>query len=861
MNQKITKAERIDPEKVAAILHPLVNEWFFSKFPDFSEPQLYGVPAIHGRKNILISAPTGGTKTLTSFLSIINYLVDLADKEELENKVYAVYTSPLKSLSNDIHVNLENPLKEIYELAEKKGKKLQEIRVGLRTGDTTTAERTKMLKKAPHILITTPESLAINLTTKKFVERFHALEFIIIDEIHAMANKRGVHLALTIERMQEFSDITPVRIGLSATVSPLEEVARFLIGDEEECIIADVQFLKKVDIKVLTPAKNLMDEDAGSYYTKMYKLMDDLIQEHKSTIIFTNTRSATERVVHHLKEIFPKKYSGNIGAHHSSLSKESRFTIEEQLRSGKLKVVVSSTSLEMGIDIGTIDLVILLGSPKSVARAMQRIGRAGHKIHETAKGRFIVLDRDDLVECSVMTKAIMEKKIDNVQIPKNCLDILSQQIYAMAISKIWNIDEMLKVIRKSYPYKNLTKADFLSVISYLAGDYSLEERNVYAKIWYDTTTREVGKKGKLARVISITNTGTIPDESFATVVIGTGERKNQQVGKIDEGFLERLKRGDIFVLGGETYMFLFTRGMKAYVSSASGRSPTIPAWFSEMLPLSFDLALAIQKFRGKIKSMLEKKESKASIIKFLQDEVYCDLDAAEQIYNYFNEQHHFSEIPDEKTLVIEEYKGEKRYIIFHTLFGRRVNDVLSRAIAYLVASERGRDVEVGISDNGFYLAGEKMNIEKALNSLNSKNLDSTIKEAIEKTQVLKRRFRHCATRSLMILRNYKGHSKTVGRQQVNSEFLYRAVKKISNDFPILNEARREVLEDLMDIEGAKYVLNHLHDQKIKIVNKKTIVPSPFALNLIIQGYSDLIKMEDRIAFLKRMHEVHKKSII
>jgi len=858
--QKLIPAERQNEEKVANILHPLVREWFFNKFGKFSETQLYGVHYIHQRRNILISAPTGGTKTLTAFLSILNYLVDLAQRHELENRVYAVYTSPLKSLGNDIYVNLVKPLEEITEIAEKKGIKLDKIRVGIRTGDTTASEKQKMVKNPPHILVTTPETLAITLTTKKLIEKFTRVEFIIIDEIHAMSNKRGVHMSLTVERLQDLSEITPVRIGLSATIAPLDEVARFLIGAEEECLIADVQFLKKVDIEVITPTLDLMDSNVFENHSKMYNLLDNLIQEHKSTIIFTNTRSATERVVHHLKEAFPAKYTENIGAHHSSLSKEKRFQIEQSLREGKLKVVVTSTSLELGIDVGYIDLVILLGSPKAVSRSLQRIGRAGHKLHEIAKGRFVILDRDDLVECAVMTKAIKEKKIDNIYIPKNCLDVLSQHIYSMAIQKVWDIEDMLKLIRKSYCYKNLEKSDFLSIISYLAGDYALEERNVYAKIWYDKETKQVGKKGKLARVISITNMGTIPDESFATVVIGAGEGRDSVIGKIDEGFLERIKKGDVFVLGGERYQFLFTRGMKVYVRANVHLPPTIPAWFSEMLPLSFDLALEIQKFRGKVKRMLEKKENKEIIKKEIAEYVYSSENVAEQIYNYFNEQYHFSEIPDDKNILIEHYKGEKQYIIFHTLYGRRVNDALSRAIAYLVASYKGRDIEIGISDNGFFLAGEKLNIDRALNELTDENVEKILKEAIEKSEVLKRRFRHCATRSLMILRNYKGNTKSVGRQQVNSEFLYRTVKKVSNEFPILQEARREVLEDLMDLEHTKLVLSKIRSGEIKIRNKIIPIPSPFSLNLMIQGYADLIKIEDRLTFIKRMHEIHKKSI-
>lgn len=844
--------------EIAEMMHPLVREWFFSKYMDFSLTQKYGVMSIWERKDILISAPTGGTKTLTAFLSILNYLVTLAEKNELEDKIYALYTSPLKALTNDIHKNLVEPLEEIQELAKKKKIKLQKIRVGLRTGDTTASERAKMARKPPHIFVTTPESLAIILTTKKFVENLRYLEFCVVDEIHALENKRGTYLSITLERLNEASYIYPVKIGLSATIEPLDEVAKFLVGiDKERRVgIAKVPLKKQANIKVLTPVKDLVEE--GNIYPKMYDLMDELIQEHQTTLVFTNTRSATERVVNHLKEKFPTIYGDdNIAAHHSSLSKEHRFDIEERLRDGKLKVVVCSTSLELGIDIGYIDLVLMLGSPKSSARALQRIGRAGHKLHETAKGRFIVADRDDLIECSVIQKEMIEHKINKITFPKNALDVLAQQIYGMAIYKIWKIDEIFEIIRKSYCYSKLTKNDFYDIISYLSGEYSLEKNAVYGKIWYDKDTREIGKRGKMARVLYMTNIGTIPEESFVTVKLAPS---GTPVGVIDESFLGRMKKGDVFVLGGVKYQYAYTRGMNLYVRGDVRRPPTIPSWFSEMLPLSFDSANEINRFRKLIKDRLENKQKKSEIIKFIEGHLYTTNATATAIFNYMNSQHKFLEIPCSDQIIIERYKGDKNYLIFHTMYGRRVNDALSRAIAYMLATTRKRDVEIGINDNGFFLAGAKINIDAVLKKIKTIDLDKTLKEAINKTDVLSRRFRHCATRALMILRSYKGRRKTVGKQQMKSHFLINAVKKISSEFPILREARREVLEDLMDIENTKKVLSWIKQGQVKIKVLETPIPSPFALNLIIQGHSDLIKLEDRQEFLKRMHALHMKAV-
>ena len=849
----ITKLEKPHSEKeIERILHPFVREWFFSKFKELSLPQLYGVMEIHNKNNVLISAPTGGTKTLTAFLSILNELVYLADNNNLEDKIYAVYISPLKALSSDISINLINPLKEISEIAEKHNKKL-DIRVGLRTGDTTASERQKMFRNVPHILITTPESFAIMLTTIKFRNYLKDVKYLIIDEIHALSdNKRGVHLNLSVERLKFLIQKEFCRIGLSATISPLEEIAKYLINNEN-CKIIDVQFAKKMDLKVLCPLPDLINSSFNAQHDAMYNLIDSLIQEHRTTLIFTNTRSATERVVHHLKEKFPSKYTENIGAHHGSLSKELRFKLEERLRNGELKCVVCSTSLELGIDIGYIDLVILLGSPKSVARGLQRIGRSGHKLHETSKGRIIVLDRDDLIECSVLLKAAIEKKIDKIHIPKNCLDVLAQQIYGIAISDRISYDNLFNLVKNAYCYSTLTKKDFDDVLNYLSGEFTtLEDRNVYAKIWWDKETGMIGRKGKLGRIIYMTNVGTIPDETSVLIKVG-----DQVIGKIDETFLERLKRGDVFVLGGERYEFLFSRGMTAQVNASVYRPPTIPSWFSEMLPLSFDLAMEINRFRRLIEEKFIIEKDKKEILDFINEYLYVDKNAANAIYNYLREQYlYVDEIPNDKKLLVEYYsEDQKKFVIFHSLYGRRVNDVLARAVAYAIGKLQHRDVEIGISDNGFYLASEKpIQALRAFNLLKSNELRDVMELAINKTEILSRRFRHCATRSLMILRQYKGRTKRVGRQQVSSMLLMNAVKRLSKDFSILKEARREVLEDLMDIDNAVKILEDIENKKIKIKEISTKIPSPFAFNLVLQGYTDVFKIEDKVEFLRRMHQ-------
>jgi len=888
----ITLKEKPDDENlILDSLTPIVKKWFFSRFKSFSLPQKFAVYDIRCRQNILVSAPTGATKTLTGFLSILNELVDLSEKDALEDRVYCIYVSPLKALNYDIEHNLKTPLCEIEAIS---GKGLG-IRIGVRTGDTSTKERAEMMKTPPHILITTPESLAILLQSVNFRSYLKNVEWTIIDEIHALAeNKRGVHLSLSMEMLQRLSPGV-CRVGLSATIAPLDDVARFLVGSGRPCRIVDVQFLKELDLKVLSPVPDLIDTTHDSMHRRMYDLIDELVQKHKTTLIFTNTRAATERVVHHLKEMFPKNYTDiltpaddkdfetkgekipvvasdavdvvvgertpdaiqkritGIGAHHGSLSKTHRHRIEDGLRKGLLKCVVCSTSLELGIDIGYIDLVILLGSPKSVARALQRVGRSGHQLHSTTKGRIIVLDRDDLIECSVILKSAMERKIDKIHIPHNCLDVLAQQIYGFCISDRFHITELLALVRQSYCYHDLSDDDFYSTTRYLSGEHaSLEDRSVYAKIWYDPASGMVGRKGKLARVIYMTNIGTIPDESGILVKVGP-----EVIGMLDEGFLERLRRGDVFVLGGSTYEFLFSRGTVAQVRAAVGKKPTVPSWFSEMLPLSFDLAQEIGKFRRLMKEKFQSKMSRKDMLDFINSYLYVDDNAASAIYGYLREQYDFAFIPTDREILIENYADdERKYSVFHTMYGRRVNDCLSRAVAFVVSKTQKADVEVGVTDNGFYIAGKKnIPAARALSMLESMRFKELLNLAIDKTQVLSRRFRHCAGRSLMILRSYKGEHKKVGKQQVSSMILMSAVKRISKDFPVLKEARREVLEDLMDVDNAANIVKLIEDRLVSVKSIDTAIPSPFSFNLVLQGHLDMIRMEDRIEFLKRMHKL------
>jgi len=834
-------------DEIYHILAPEIAEWFRDKFGKFTPPQRYAVMEIHNRKNVLISSPTGSGKTFAAFMAAINELLLLAKNGELEDRIYVLYVSPLKALNNDIERNLKIPLKEIYSRFDIKEK----IRIAVRTGDTTQQERQRQLKKAPHILITTPESLSILLNAPRFSRKMEGVRWIIVDEIHSMAdNKRGLHLSLSLERLTARMAEEPIRIGLSATIHPMKEIARFLVGTNRDCLIVDVNFIKKIDLKVISPVEDLIYTPAEKQTESLYGLLYELIKKHRTTLIFTNTRSATERVVFNLKKRFPD-LDGKIEAHHGSLSRDVRLDVEERLKKGELKCVVSSTSLELGIDIGYIDLVVLLGSPKSVTRALQRIGRSGHFLHEVSKGRIVVLDRDDLVECVVLAREALRGKLDRIKMPKNALDVLAQHIVGMAIERKWSLDEAMEVIRRAYPYRNLPKREMIKLLHYLAGEYEeLEDRKVYGKIWFDEKDRIFGRRGKMVRPIYYLNTGTIPDE--VSVKVYTTERKF--VGKVEEPFAERLKKGDIFVLAGNTYEFVKSKGMRIYVIPRPEHSPTIPSWFSEQLPLSFDLAREIGKFRARMEKMLED-ERKAK--KFLMKEYGVDSTTAAAIINYFREQSYFV-IPNDKKIVVEAFTmNGYNHIVFHTLIGRRANEALSRIFAHRIASKHKFNVRLAISDNGFaiiYPGRRKILGEKEILSLFSPlNARYDLKRALDNTEILKRRFRHVAARSFLILRNYLGHEMGVERQQRNASLLFKVVREIDPEFPALKETYREIMEDSMEIENAEKILKDVASGKIDIVMSRADMPSPFSFNIVAIGASDVVLMEDRKKMIRELH--------
>ncbi len=862
---KFAEQEYSDKE-IHGMLRPYISKWFNTRFKTFTPPQRIALPLVMKGENVLISSPTGTGKTLAVFLGIINNLYKYYEENgELPEGVYVVYVSPLRALNNDMYKNLLTPLKEIIEVAENMGLELPGIKVAVRTSDTSPYMKQKMNRDPPHILITTPESLAIALNAPRFRERLRNTRIIIVDEIHELASsKRGSHLSLSIERLEYLAGRELQRIGLSATIAPLEEVAEFLVGyrddgDTRDCLIVDTRFAKPLDIKVIAPLKDLVHAGAEEINTSIYRVLKRMIKKHKTTLIFTNTRSATERVVYKLRKIMEKERVidiDEIEAHHSSLSREVRLEIEDKLKKGLLRAIVSSTSLELGIDIGYIDLVVLLSSPKSVSRLLQRIGRAGHHIKEVSKGRVIVVDRDDLVECTVLVKAAYQHKIDRVRIPKNPLDVLAQHLVGMSLEKKWNTKEAYQVIKRSYTFHSLSWDDYMSVLKYLSGKYGdyFEHARVYSKLWFDEEEGVFGRK-RTARMIYYQNIGVIPDESKAHVFTIDGK----YVGDLEEAFVEYLVPGDLFVLGGRVYEYIRSHGFRVVVKPADGARPTVPSWFSEMLPLAYDSALEVGRFRrivaDKIKSM-----DRESIVKWLMKEYRLQRHGAESIYEYILEQMLYTNglIPSDKLILIEIYdEPRRRNIIVHSMFGRRVNEALSKAYAYLVGKELAVNVKVSVTDNGFMLTvpgHPRLDWITLFKKLRPNNIENILKKVLRRTEMLKRRFRHCAVRSFMILRRYRDRERSVHRLQINAEELLRAIEDLEN-FPVLKETYREILEDYMHISAAKEVLKNVLEGRIDIkVFGPVSVPSPFAHSIVVHGYSDVVLMEDMRKLLMRFHE-------
>ncbi|WEL26132.1 ATP-dependent helicase [Haloferax volcanii] len=888
-----------DPESVSVadedvldLLEPAVQEWWVDRFGEFvpgnggffTPPQRGAIPRIHDGDNALICAPTGSGKTLASFTAIINELFrrERESPDGLDNSVYCLYVSPLKSLANDIHRNLTEPLSGIADIAADRGETV-DIRHAIRHGDTSSADRQKMLSETPHILNTTPETLAILLNSPKFKEKLRTVEYVVVDEIHSLAeNKRGTHLSVSLERLEDLATSSPTRIGCSATVEPLDTVAEFLVGREDgeprDYELVDTRFVRDFDVRLECPTDDLIRTPRSEVQSRFYDRLHDLVASHTNTLVFTNTRSGAERVLHNLREGFDDIDESNSGCHHGSLSKERRQEIESKLKAGELRVVTTSTSLELGIDMPHIDLVVQVGSPKSVAALLQRVGRAGHQLGQTVEGRVIALDRDELVECAVMLSKAELGFVDRVFIPENAFDVAAQQVYGMAINAIRPESELRETLRRAYPYRNFSDDDFERLFRYLTADYDgLEDKNVYAKIWRDTNDPPdgehhyeeypvgeplIGKRGRMARVIYMTNIGTIPD-SFTCDVLVRGA--DQWVGTLDEGYLDTLEKGDVFVLGGDHFAYRYRRGSKVYVDRTSQR-PTVPSWFSERLPLSYDLGRELAAFQADLVDRLD--AGGAPAVRSWLREFPLDENSVRAVTRMFDEQVRYAgpeSVATPDRLVVEtelDREAYRRQFYVHCTYGRRFNDGLSRLLAYHAARRTNANVQVAVADNGFSLSmplNRKVDLAGVLRDLDPEAVEADLRAALDGTDLLKRYFRINATRSLMILKRYKGYEKSAAQQQVSSEMLLSFAQDL-DEFAVMEETYREILEDKLNLAAIEDAIAAIRAGDVDVVGQQVSSPTPRAFGLATLTASDVVLAEDESAALREFHERVKAEI-
>ncbi len=861
--------------------HPVVRRWFEKTFGEPSPPQTKGWPSISSGTNTLILAPTGSGKTLAAFLWAINHLVEQHLAETLKPGVRILYVSPLKALNNDIQRNLELPLAGIRKEAEAEGIALPIITTAVRTGDTPQSRRAAMLRTPPDILITTPESLYLMLTSKRMRHIFTTVQYVIVDEIHSLcSNKRGVHLSLTLERLQHVAQQEFIRIGLSATQKPLEEIAAFLGGQtwEGERLVArtvniqDAGQRKQMDLKVICAPPDFSDLPAESVWPMVFTEILEHIRLHTTTLIFVNNRRLAERVAAKLNEMLlgddnegsssgrsfnmyavpqaihssndpsiqqsysaiknPKseiRTSELVQAYHGSMSRAAREQMEADLKAGTVRCLVATSALELGIDIGSIDLVIQLQSPKGVARGLQRVGRSGHVISATSKGRIFPTYREDVVESAVVAKAMSEHDVEVTKIPNNCLDVLAQQLVAMVSVEEWNVDELFDVVRRSYCYRDLSEKLYASVLQMLAGRYTSEMlRELRARISWDKVNNTLSALPGSSQ-LAITSGGTIADRGYFGVYLQDGKTK---VGEVDEEFVYESRVGDTFILGSSVWRILAIDANKLSVAPAPGMPARMPFWRGEGIGRSFELGVKVGAFRKALSERLESPEC----LKWLQTEFPIDRRAAWNIEQYFIKQKQFTRsIPHNELLVVEGFRdevGDPR-IVIHSTFGRRVNGLLGLLVAHRLTRLVGGEPQLLYNDDGILLrcADVEELPMNLLDSLTLQEAENVVLTDLLSSPLFGGQFRMNAARALLMPKLAPGKRTPLWLQRLRAKDLLHIARQFS-DFPIVIETMRDVLNDVLDFDHFKDIVNALAAGKIHVTCVQTEIPSPFAASLL-----------------------------
>ncbi|MGE3320143.1 MAG: DEAD/DEAH box helicase [Candidatus Berkiella sp.] len=840
--------------------HPVVQTWFSEKLGLPTEPQQQGWPAILAGKTTLISAPTGSGKTLAAFLACLNDLVTQAIDGNLEDHTTVVYVSPLKALSNDIQKNLLQPLAQIKQQAEAQGLFMQEIRVAVRTGDTLAKERQAMLKNPPHILITTPESLYILLTAVKSRALLSTVKTIIVDEIHAIADdKRGAHLALSLERLSALTSKEPVRIGLSATQKPLELVAHFLAGaDRPLPFIVNIGYKRQLDLKIEVPKDSELAAVAShEMWEEIYNRISELAKENRSTLIFVNTRRLAERVAHHLSE---RLGEDKVAAHHGSLSRKIRLNAETKLKNGELTALVATASLELGIDIGMVDLVCQVGSPRAIATALQRVGRAGHWHGAISKGRFFVTTRDELLECAALIKAIHEEDLDQLILPVEPIDVLAQQIVAMCATQDWDEDQLYACITKAYPYRELNKETFDRILTMLAEGIAGSRGRYGAYIFRDRVNNQV-KARRHSRLTAITSGGAIPDNALYNVV---AEPDGMMVGTLDEDFAVESTRGDIILLGTTSWLVQRVESAtgRVIVQDAKGAPPSVPFWIGEAPARTNELSLQVSALR----EVLNNNPTQAWLI------AHCGLDVsgAEQIVAYVAEgKKVLGVVPTQQCVVAERFfdEGGGMQLIIHAPFGARINKAWGLALRKRFCRSFNFELQAAATDDGLNIALAEQHsfpLADVFRFLNVNTLKDVLVQAVLQSPIFKIRWRWAAVRALALVRFRNGKKVPPHIMRILSDDLLAAVfpdaaacqdNLAGEDIklpshPLIDETMKDALNEALDVEGLCNVIEGLSKGTIEYKAVDTPLPSAFShgiLNANPYAFLDDAPLEERRA--------------
>jgi len=827
-----------------SLFHPIVRQWFAETLGEPSAPQRAGWPAIAGGADTLILAPTGTGKTLAAFLWELNALVTEGLEHRLANAVHLLYVSPLKALNNDVQRNLERPLAELAERFRAAGEPFPEIRVAVRTGDTPASARARMLRKTPHILITTPESLHILLTSVRGRTIFSALRAVIVDEIHAVAgSKRGAHLALTLERLARLAPDAPQRIGLSATQRPLDEIARFLGGCDapagEAAVgaaappsprfrpveVVDCGLVKRMETRVVSPVEDLAHVD-GTVWTSVAPLVLRQVRGARTTLVFVNNRAQAERMAARVNALAGEELAL---PYHGSLSRERRLLLEERLKAGELRALVTTSSLELGIDVGSVDLVVQLQSPKRVAAALQRVGRAGHSLDATSRGVFVPTFRDDALEQLAILDAMRQGDVEPTRVVQNALDVLAQLVVAIVASDTpeWTAADLFDFVRRAYPYHALSRAAFDETLAMLAGKYPSDvAAELDARIVWDRVSDQLTPT-RGARMVATISGGTIPDRGLYTVNLPDKTR----LGELDEEFVHESRVGDAFQLGSSTWRIRSIEHDRVVVVPAPGAPARMPFWHGEFMARSLHLTARVGALRRELDGARTLDDLGA-----IERRHQADEPTARSLAEYVQSQRAIvGLVPDDRHLVLEHFRDEVGSVrlVLHAPFGGRVNAPWGMALARRMRERLGVDVQVQTTDDGLMLRLPDMGAAPPVDvfrGLSGEEAERLVLEEVGQSSLFGARFRMNAARALLLPRGNPRRRMPLWLQRLKAADLLQGVREFPS-FPILVETYRDVLQDAFDMAGLREVLAKLASGAITLRVAATEVPSPFAASL------------------------------